>query len=205
MGDVRQHKGKLTWFKFILQGNLKRKSVQPCVSAELGCSHLCHTRSYLTEQFTKSQSVPSISWVMKTTIPTEVLRCSPFILSCFHTRTNAVFHRLPASQTEGGGGVPCFVPFHSRFFSVPPENGSFTSEKNLLRSDSPKKGLRFTSILPPLPGHTTPPPRDDLLDDNFKAFNGPVKEWMIIKQSSLCPLSASLFQSWVVVSEEEEV
>lgn len=57
------------------------------------------------------------------------------------------------------------------------------------------------SYLPP-PGHITPPPRDDLIDDNFKAFNGPVKEWMIIKQSSLCPLSASLFQSWVVISEE---
>lgn len=119
IGDVRQYKGKLTWFKLILQGNLKRKSLQPCVSTELRHSHLGRTRSYLTEQFTKSQSVLFISWVMKTMILSEVLRCSAFILPSFHTHCS-LSPSPYTSQTEGGGrgwrqSVLSFVPFHSIF------------------------------------------------------------------------------------------
>lgn len=130
----------------------------------MGYYHLCHTRSYLTEQFTKSQSVPSISRVMKTTIPTEVVRCSPFILSCSHTGTSLTVSLHLRLKEESS--VPCFVPFHSIFFlchlKMDPSQVRKTSFTPIHRKKpSFLKTLHFTftstSILPAVHGHINPP------------------------------------------------
>ena len=113
----------------------------------LGHSHLCSIGSYSTEQFTKRQSVLPISWLMETVFPSQVWRCSAFILSSFHTLTNGLFHRLPTSQTKGkeGGGFKregkVFFPlcYSISFLLCTAPNGSFTSWRNLLHSYSPRK------------------------------------------------------------------
>lgn len=74
--------------------------------------------------------------------PGEVLRCSAFILSSFHTPANALFHCLPMCQTKGRvgrvgevGGLRekakcsflCAPPFH--FFAALPQMDPSQSEK----------------------------------------------------------------------------
>lgn len=128
----------VTWFKLIQQGNLRRKSFCPCVSyMKLGHSHSCSIGSYSAEQFTRSQSVLSISWAIKTMFPSEGLRCSAFTISSFHS----------FSQTKGIEGwgfkreAKVFFPlcYFIQFLLCTAANGSSTSQRNLLHSDSPRK------------------------------------------------------------------